>query len=90
MTLEEASRRLDCMDRFLKTRYNDYSERDHDAFLLAIKALENNIVPVVIRDGDYEFDGMLDKNRQLLYAKPYTAEYVKKVLGMSWREADNE
>lgn len=40
MTNEEASRRLDCMDRFLKTRYNDYSERDHDAFLLAIKGLE--------------------------------------------------
>lgn len=61
-----------------------------EALNLAIKALKNDIVPVVIRDGDYEFDGMLDKNRQLLYAKPYTAEYVKKVLGMSWREADND
>ena len=57
---------------------------------LAIKALENDIVPVIIKDGDYEFDGLLDNNRQLLYGQAYTAEYVKDVLGMSWREADND
>lgn len=42
MTNEEAIRRLEHMDSFLQTRCNDYSERDHDAFLLAIQALESD------------------------------------------------
>lgn len=61
-----------------------------EALNLAIKALKNDIIPVIIKDGDYEFDGLLDNNRQLLYGQSYTAEYVKDVLGMSWRGADNE
>ena len=58
---------------------------------LAIKALEqSDIIPVIIKDGDYKFDGLLDNNRQLLYGQGYTVEYVKDVLGMSWREAGND
>ena len=62
-----------------------------EAIELAIKALEqSDIIPVIVKDGDYEFDGLLDNNRQLLYGQGYTVEYVKDVLGMSWREAGND
>ena len=62
-----------------------------EAIELAIKALEqSDIIPVIIKDGDYEFDRLLDNNRQLLYGQGYTVEYVKDVLGMSWRDADND
>lgn len=62
-----------------------------EAIELAIKALEqSDIIPVIIKDGDYKFDGLLDNNRQLLYGQGYTVEYVKDVLGMSWRDAGND
>ena len=62
-----------------------------EAIELAIKALEqSDIIPVIIKDGDYEFDRLLDNNRQLLYGQGYTVEYVKDVLGMSWRDAGND
>lgn len=50
--------------------------------------LKSDIVPVIVKDGYYEFDGLLDRQRQLLYGKPYTAEYVREVLGMDWEEVD--
>ena len=57
----------------------------------AVNALEqSDIIPVIIKDGDYEFDRLLDNNRQLLYGQGYTVEYVKDVLGMSWRDAGND
>ena len=62
-----------------------------EAIELAIKALEqSDIIPVIIKDGDYKFDGLLDNNRQLLYGQGYTVEYVKDVLGLSCRDADND
>ena len=41
MTNEEAKRRIDSIDFYLQHHTDDYSERDHDAMMMAISALEN-------------------------------------------------
>ena len=40
MTREEAKRRIDSIDFYLQHHTDDYSERDHDAMMMAISALE--------------------------------------------------
>lgn len=68
-----------------ETWINDFKA----AYELAIKALGNNIIPVIVKDNDYEFNAILDKNRMLIYVHAYSTEYVKGVLGLSWREVTN-
>lgn len=42
MTREEAKRRIDSIDFYLQHHTDDYSERDHDAMMMAISALEHH------------------------------------------------
>lgn len=44
MTREAAKRLLKSLDYYLKNRFEDYGERNHDAMIMAIKALEEQSI----------------------------------------------
>lgn len=63
MTKKEAIRKIEFIDNFMQRNYSDYGEQNHDAMLLAIKSLQQEI----------DFDDAVDD----AYDQGYNAGYSR-------------